>query len=496
MSIRRQTRILEPKRNCWTIQHSDRVSVLIDASNYYRALYETLLLAEEQVLILGWDTDSRVKLLQDDPDCPPFGEFLSQLLKQKPNLKIHILSWDYAFIYAFEREALPKIKFDMIGDPRLEFLLDNNHPLGASQHQKVVVIDDQIAFSGGLDLTGRRWDTRAHQGVDERRTDPGGTQYAPFHDVQIAVSGNAAQALGDLARERWRAATGLDLPRPSRKEPVWPQSAPVLLNDVQVGLSRTLPLYQGRRPIYEVEKLFHDMIASAEHCIYIENQYFTSDEIAKCLAKRLEEPEGPEVVLVLPCDNSGWLEENTMGILRARALRILHEADKFKRLRVMHPVVPNLPPEKYLQVHSKVMIIDDRILRVGSANLSQRSMGFDSECDITLDASSNKDAAQIKKAAREIRASLLGEHLGVAAKEIEETLYETGSLVATVDALRGRERTLVDLDWKIPEWVDKILPETELIDPPRPYRPWKILRKWWSAITHNEKPKTPREIYG
>ncbi len=481
MSQRKETRILKLKRNCWKIERSNRVGVLIDARNYYRALYETFLLAEKQILILGWDTDSRVKLLQDDPNCPPFGEFLSQLLKQKPNLKIHILSWDYAFIYAFEREALPKFKFEMIGDSRLEFILDNNHPLGASQHQKIVVIDDQIAFSGGLDITGRRWDTQEHKGVDERRTDPSGSTYAPFHDVQVAVTGDSAKSLGDIARERWRIATGLNLQRPASQNSIWTNVANIEFEKVDVGISRTLPLYQGRRPVYEVERLFQDMIAASRHCIYIENQYFTSDEIAKCLAKRLEEPHGPEIVLILPCDNSGWLEENTMGILRARALRRLHQADRFKRLRVLHPIVPQLPDDKYIQVHSKVMIVDDLILRIGSANLSQRSMGFDSECDITIAADSNQNNSGVIQTIRQLRATLLGEHLDVAPEIVEKTLRETNSLTVTVDRLRGRERTLVDLDWEVPEWVDRLLPESELIDPPRPYRPWKMIRKWMTA---------------
>ncbi len=495
MSRLQQSHLLRPKKNCCKIAHSGRVGVLIDASNYYRALHETLLRAENQVLILGWDTDSRVKLLQDDPQCLPFGEFLSQLLKQKPNLKIHILSWDYAFIYAFEREALPKFKFKMTADSRLEFILDNNHPLGASQHQKIVVIDDEVAFSGGLDITGRRWDTQEHQGIDERRVDPGGGNYAPFHDVQIAVTGEAAKSLGDIARERWRVATGVSLIRPMVGSSIWFNSAELEFRNVKVGISRTLPANQGRRPVYEVKKLFQDMIAAARNCIYIENQYFTSDEIAKCLAKRLEEPNGPEIVLVLPRDNSGWLEENTMGILRARALKILCESDRFKRLRVMYPIVPQLPEDKFLNVHSKVMIIDDSILRIGSANLSQRSMGFDSECDITISAEVNQLSAELTKSIRLIRATLLAEHLGSTVEQIENILHESHSLISVVDRLRGGPRTLADLSWQIPAWVDRLLPEAELIDPPRPYRPLKIIRKWISDLFEPKKPKT-KEVYG
>ena len=71
------------------------------------------------------------------------------------------------------------------------------------QHQKIVVVDDAVAFSGGLDLTTRRWDTRAHRLDDPGRVDLAGVPYAPFHDVQAIVDGKAAAALAELARVRW-----------------------------------------------------------------------------------------------------------------------------------------------------------------------------------------------------------------------------------------------------------------------------------------------------
>ena len=86
---------------------------------------------------------------------------------------------------------------------QIRFCLDDDLPFGASQHQKIVVVDDALAFSGGLDLTTRRWDTRAHRLDDPRRVDLAGVPYAPFHDVQAMVDGKAAAALAELARVRW-----------------------------------------------------------------------------------------------------------------------------------------------------------------------------------------------------------------------------------------------------------------------------------------------------
>ena len=91
---------------------------------------------------------------------------------------------------------------------RVRFYMDDKHPVGASQHQKIVVVDDAVAFSGGLDLRKWRWDTPEHHIDDQRRVDPDGKPYPPFHDVQMVVDGAAAAALGQLARERWQRATG------------------------------------------------------------------------------------------------------------------------------------------------------------------------------------------------------------------------------------------------------------------------------------------------
>ena len=219
--------------------------------------------------------------------------------------------------------------------------------------------------------------------------------------------------------------------------------------------------------VHEIETLYCDAIAAAQRSIYIENQYLTSAVISNALAARLQEPQGPDIVLVLPRKAPGWLEESTMDVLRARLLRRVRAADRFQRLRVCCPVVPGLATQ-CLNVHSKVLIIDDQLIRIGSSNLSNRSMRLDTECDLAIEAGGE---ARISEAITRFLARLLGEHLGVPPEMVVKTLGVSASLTATVDSLRGGERTLDPLDGVVREWLDELVPESTLIDPERPVDP-------------------------
>jgi phospholipase D1/2 len=93
-------------------------------------------------------------------------------------------------------------------DPKISIKWDSNHPLDGSHHQKILVIDDALAFCGGIDITGSRWDTRGHRDKEPGRRRPfTGRRYDPWHDATMAVDGDAACALGDLARVRWEVAS-------------------------------------------------------------------------------------------------------------------------------------------------------------------------------------------------------------------------------------------------------------------------------------------------
>lgn len=458
--------ILRPDENCWKTARASRAKLLIDGENYFPALHQAIQNAQHSVLILAWDIDSRMRLTRDDNGSEhpqEFGHLLSKMLKQKPDLNIYILNWDWAMLYTFEREWLPTYKPLWKNQQRLHYQLDGECPSTASQHQKVVVIDNQIAFCGGFDIGKHRWDSRQHLPEDSRRLDPDKQPFPPFHDVQWLVDGVAAQALGELARLRWQRATGEQLTTPDNPVDCWPQHIIPDFTDIDIGIARTQPAFKSWPAIREVEQLFLDSIKAAEQLIYIENQYFTSHVITTALAERLSDETGPDVVMVLPKKTGGWLEQQTMDVLRARLMRQILAADKYDRLRVCFPHREALG-DAYISVHSKTMIIDDRLLRVGSSNLSNRSMGLDSECDLAVESQS---AAQ-QQAIAAFRNDLLTEHFGLSKHDLQEALQSAGSLKQLIDIRANAAHTLKQLDCRVDELSDQLLPDASLVDPEKP----------------------------
>ncbi|MDD5232996.1 MAG: VTT domain-containing protein [Syntrophales bacterium] len=446
--------------NCWRRVHTGRAAFLVDAKAYFEALVAAARQARQSILIAGWDIDSRLELKPDRPeshDPARLGEFLNNLVSERNDLHIYILTWDFAMIYLFEREFMPLFKLNWRTRSRIHVRFDGNHPLGASHHQKIVVVDDSVAFSGGFDLTARRWDTPEHRSEDPYRIDPWGAPYHPFHDVQIMVEGEAAACLGEIFRERWRRATGRSIPAAAPADR-WPPGVRPDIDNVQAAIARTFPKWGNYPEVREVERLFIDMLSSARKSIYIENQYFTSSLIGNILAGRLRAENGPEIVMIVPARCSGWLEQNTMGIYRDQLLRMLRKADISGRLRVYSPALPGL------EIHSKVLIVDDELLRIGSANMSNRSMGLDTECDLMIEAGGE---SRVREAIVLFRRRLIGEHLGTDAGEVAAAEEAEGSLVGAVESIRRKSGKIRELE---PENEDRgsAICDEVICDPEKP----------------------------
>jgi uncharacterized membrane protein YdjX (TVP38/TMEM64 family) len=324
------------------------------------------------------------------------------------------------------------------------------------------VIDDRIAFCGGLDLTAQRWDTPAHRPREPRRNAEQ-SAYPPFHDVMMMVDGAAARALGDLARERWHLATGRKLRASRSSADLWPSSFAPQFEDASIALSRTCPPREPRPAVREVERLYLDTIAAAKRYICIENQYFTAHAVGEALAARLAEPEGPEIIVVLRLLSHGWLEELTMQNLRRNLIDRLQKADHARRFHVYYPFIDGLETGTCIDVHSKVLIVDDEWLRVGSANISNRSMGLDTECDLTLEAGGRKD---LVKGIRACRDRLLAEHVGVRPEKLAREIAAQGSISAAIDRLGTPARALRRLENStVPEAVVSL---ASIVDPEQP----------------------------
>ncbi len=454
-------------QNCTGVARADRAAFLVDGDAYFEALTHAIANAKRSIFIAGWDVDSRVHLNRGyRKDLPAsLGELLNAVVSKEGGPTCYVLAWDFAVIYAFEREALTSVKLGWSTHPRLRFQLDDIHPVAASHHQKFAVIDDRLAFVGGMDLCGHRWDTTEHKSGDERRKDPWKPAYGPFHDAQAAVSGDAARIVAAYARERWHRATGETLPAVVVGDDPWPKHLVPDVVEADVAVVRTDPAYDDRPDVRECERLFVDSIRAAKRHLYIENQYLTSHVIEDALAERLLDEDCPEIVILQPNECCGWLEQSTMGILRARLIGRLRKLDVRGRMKIYAPMVPDEAKGTIpVNLHTKIMIVDDRLARVGSANLSNRSLGFDTELDVAVEA---RGEPHVARGIAGFRARLLAEHLGCTEAEVHAAM-DQGSLIAAVEQLRGGDRTLIELDSGPPEWLAALVPENLGVDPEAP----------------------------
>ncbi|HEU5094402.1 MAG TPA: VTT domain-containing protein [Reyranella sp.] len=461
--------LLVPGRTVWRVEPCRRAAVLIDGACFFGAVRAALLAARHSIFVIGWDIDSRTELVgegrPDDGLPTAFGPFLAALVSRRPDLRVRLLLWDYPLLYTYEREKLPRLAFDWQTPPQVSFCLDATVSYGSCQHQKLVIVDDALAFCGGLDLTIRRWDTCRHELHQAGRVDPDGRPYDPFHDVQMMVDGRAARALATLARERWRRAAAEDAPAIDRVDDPWPAHVVPDFTDVEIGIARTQPRFTDESEAREVEGLFHDSIDRAERVLYIENQFTTSARIAGHLASRLRRNPRLEVVIVAPHAHPSFLESRTMRNGRIRFCRTVRKAAG-GRVRFVSPTVARNGKVANTMIHSKVMVVDDRLLRVGSANLNNRSMGADTECDLAIEAANDRQRAAIVS----LRNRLIGEHCGATAEEVAQALAGNPSLVHLVDTLSRNGHRLEPIDDGPPDRSPFMRLVERVADPPRPLR--------------------------
>ena len=458
---------LETGRNCWRHVRAGRAALIVDAADYFRIARQAMLKAREEIILVGWDVDTRVRL--DDEKGPTgaplaLGPLLSWIAKRRPELMIYILAWDEGLISIPGRGTTFFRMMRWWADRQITIKWDSTHPLDASHHQKILVIDDALAFCGGIDITGERWDTRDHRDEEPGRKSPFTRRsYEPWHDATLAMDGEAAKTLGELARKRWDAATtDDDLPVPKGGSDPWPEELVPAFQDVDVSIARTRGHEGDNEEVREIEALFVDLIAAAERFVYIETQYFASRVIADAIARRLAEPIGPEFVVVNPKTAEGWLDEEVMSPARALLMQSIAERDKHGRFRIYTPVTEE---GLDIYVHAKIMIVDDTILRVGSANINNRSMGLDSECDVMVEGRGRED---VQATVARLRNELMAEHLGKEAEEVAACFAETGSVLWTIERLRGSGRTLVPFVPEEPNAAERAIALSQLLDPEAP----------------------------
>ncbi|WAT18555.1 phospholipase D-like domain-containing protein [Aurantiacibacter sp. MUD11] len=465
----------------WRYAHARRVRVVIDGEDYFDLIQQAMLKARQRIMLIGWDFDTRINLSRGRRwwqkgwrrQYPSrLGSFILWLNRHRPGLEIRILKWSYGFIKFFGRGSMLIDLLRWWPHRRIDFKFDTAHPVGCTHHQKIVIIDDDFAVCGGIDMTTRRWDTRDHLEHDPHRKRPRGSYYGPWHDMTMMMEGDVARELETHGRARWVRARGKPLTRPDHtpEESAWPDELEPHFEDVEVGISRARAAYGDAPKVDEVEALFASQIARARRFIYAENQYFASRTICEAISKRLAEPDPPEIVIVHPEEADGWAESLAMDPARAELVEAIRELDTNERFHLYVPYTGETP----IYVHAKLLIVDDRILRIGSANFNNRSMGLDSECDVFIDCD-RPGNDKVEPVIRKIRESLLAEHLGISEEKVRQLLDRHGSMAGMIAELGdANRRHLKPFHPPEPEEWETELALRQALDPEEPEEMFEV----------------------
>lgn len=429
--------MLDVGTTCWRAQIAPRSALLMDMEPYLAAAKSAMTQATRTIHFLNWAFDPDTILDHDPPGHAgplTIGKFLKALGEARPDLDIRILCWNSPVAVAASQRFFPWRSRRFFADTRVDFRLDGTVPPGASHHQKVLVIDDAVAFCGSCDIGPDRWDSPDHLHPDRRRgkTAQGFPCYDCRHEVMVAVDGPPATSLGELFRERWTRATGDVIADAGPAPDVWPVGLESDLQNALIGLSRTQAPWRNWPEVREGEAATLAAIASARTTLYMENQYFTSPLAAEAIAQRLDEPDGPEVILVSTGHSPSWFDQMTMDKTRSAFLKRLEDADRHGRFRAYSPVTRN---GRIIIVHAKLAIIDDRLIRIGSSNVNNRSQGFDTECDLTLEAGAGPAT---RPCVSEFRDRLIAHWLGCDERDVDQAVKAHGGVGGAVESLRAK----------------------------------------------------------
>ena len=431
--------VSDPTRYCRVSATESRV--LIDGEEYFRAFYRACQSAEDRILIAGWQLDPEVLLLRgDDAEAAEYPvtlwPLLNALCEAKPDLQVYVLAWDYSLVFALERTWLSMLQARLVAHERLHFHWRSHpDPLG-SCHEKLVVVDGCVAFCGGIDLGVARWDTRSHEPENPLRDTEWGSPRTPFHDVQGAVRGAIVQRIEEIFWSAWPGQTPEKRPAndsidSSRFESLCGEDA-AGFDSCEVSVSRTLPPVGSDPGVCETLAMYERLISAARELIYLETQYVTSGAIARALIGRMASNAMPklQVILVMPDGAESPKERFALGAQQARVLsEVAAQSRQFgHRFRCVNSSSRTSKGKQVVTyLHSKLMIVDDEVLTIGSANLTNRSMGLDTELNLTWN-SERSDA--IGESIARLRASLLAEHAG---RDNAEPFLERTGLIDVVD---------------------------------------------------------------
>jgi len=420
--------VFKENENCSEQSLAHHASPIVDCANYYRALHESIAKATKSIYIVGWDIDSRIRLLRGDEEKQsPLPSKIIDLIKHQatkhPEMDVRLLRWDSSFAFFGMREVWAKEVWDEGTPDNVRTMLDCSIPMGGSQHQKIVIIDNEIAFTGGMDVAVHRWDTREHKIVQPERDDGDGS-YGPFHDVQAVVSGPVVESLAKLVQWRWNRLVvddespieNLDFKDSTSLPNSWPDSVEPAFEKIDCAIAQTVPLMDDAKPKQQVRSMFLDLIEQAEEFVYIENQFANNLDIANALNKQLQKKPKLRVLIMSSYKPEGAVETEAYWAGRIDFKKELEKGVADEQVLMAYSGSTNEEGESgQKRVHAKVMVLDDRYFVIGSSNLSNRSMTLDTECDVSFAASNEKHREKIAW----FRNDLISEHAGWSVDEVQ-----------------------------------------------------------------------------
>ena len=371
------------------------LDVLIDGAGALPLMVEALSAAQRFVHVTGWHLEPHFQMDRTREDSA-IGTLLAELAER---VDVRVLVWSGAPLPAFHpsRKEVAQSLDNLVRNTRIQAHGDpREHPFHC-HHEKTLIVDGEVAFVGGIDLTdnnGDRYDIPAH--VARRRIG--------WHDVATRLRGPAVADVNDHFRTRWRELTGEEIP-------ATPAPAPAGETTVQVVRTVAENMYDALpHGDFRIFEAYARALRSARELIYIENQFLWAPELVDIIADKLRHPPTPDfrVVILLPGKaNNG--QEDTRG-----QLGVLIDADDgAKRMlaATIRALTPGATRADPVYVHAKVMDVDDRWLVVGSANINAHSLFNDTEMCVATD-----DAAL----ARETRIRLWAEHLEMDPAEVRD----------------------------------------------------------------------------
>jgi phosphatidylserine/phosphatidylglycerophosphate/cardiolipin synthase-like enzyme len=401
------TRAIDPPAGGWAEgqpppRPGNAVTVLIDGADALQAMALGIAEAQLHVHVTGWHLTPTFVMVRGERSIV-LKDLLAEVAARIP---VRVLLWAGVPLPVMQpwRGDVRKVRDELTAGNDIQCALDARERPMHCHHEKTIVIDDRIAFVGGIDLTNfraDRWDTQEHK--------PRGA--VGWHDVAARIAGPAVRDVAENFAVRWRAITGEALP---------PATTPSSAGDIEVQVVRTVPdgtYPQLPRGDFRILESYLRALRAARRFIYLENQFLWSPEILAVLRDKLARPPTPDfrIVLVLPAKPDSGADD-TRG-----QLGTLVQADGDAG-RLLASTIYAIGGEKDWQVyiHAKVGIVDDAWMTIGSANLNEHSLFNDTEMNVVT-----HDA----RLAQETRLRLWAEHLQRPVNEV------AGDPIAVIDGL-------------------------------------------------------------